>query len=123
MKKKSLAQNVKNKKTRVSFKKKNLQLLPNNATFFCTRPEKKIDTRKPRKGISRNAKNQKKRNKDDAMRKNMRQNTEEKRVQKSKTPFRLQKKLTTENFEFVWAKKTDTQMKKKTSKAEGRKEE
>ena len=31
------------------------------------------------------------RNKDDAMRKNMRQNTEEKTVQTSKTPFRLQK--------------------------------
>ena len=36
------------------------------------------------------------RNKDDAMRKNMRQSTEEKRVQKSKT--------LSENFEFVWAK-------------------
>ena len=31
------------------------------------------------------------RNKDDAMRKNIIQNTEEKRVQKSKTPVRLQK--------------------------------
>ena len=31
------------------------------------------------------------RNKDDAMRKNTRLNTEEKIVQKSKTPFRLQK--------------------------------
>ena len=30
-------------------------------------------------------------NKDDAMRKNIIQNTEEKIVQKSKTPFRLQK--------------------------------
>ena len=39
------------------------------------------------------------------MRKNMRQSTEEKRVQKSKT--------LSENFEFVWAKKTDTEMMKK----------
>ena len=31
------------------------------------------------------------RNKDDTMRKNMIQNTEEKTVQKSRTPFRLQK--------------------------------
>ena len=62
------------------------------------------------------------RNKDDAMRKNMRQNTEEKRVQKSKTPFRLQKKLTTENFEFVCAKNRNVD-EEKTSKAEGRKEE
>ena len=44
------------------------------------------------------------RNKDHAMRKNMRQNTEEKRVQKSKTLFRLQKKLTTEDIEFVCAR-------------------
>ena len=44
------------------------------------------------------------RNKDDAMRKNMRQNTEEKSVQKSKTHF-VFKKLTTEIFEFVWAAK------------------
>ena len=37
-----------------------LQFLSNNeTTFFCTRPEKKIDTRKSRKGISRNAQKQK----------------------------------------------------------------
>ena len=36
-----------------------LQLLSNNqAKIFCTRPEKKIDTRKSRKGISRTAENQ-----------------------------------------------------------------
>ena len=49
----------KNKNKGFFQKEKFLQLLSNNKRhFFCTRPEKKIDTRKPRKGISRNAKNQ-----------------------------------------------------------------
>ena len=64
------------------------------------------------------------RNEDDAMRKNMRQNTEEKDCSKIKDPISSSKKLTTDNFEFVWAKKkTDTEMKSKTRKEEGRKEE
>ena len=52
----------------------------------------------------------------------MRQNTEEKRVQKSKTPVRLQKKLTIEDFEFVWARNRYVD-EEKTGKEEGRKEE
>ena len=56
------------------------------------------------------------RNKEDAMRENVRQNTEERTVQKSKTPFRLQK-IDHWNFDSVWAKKkTDTEMKKKKVK-------
>ena len=63
------------------------------------------------------------RNKDHAMRKDMRQNTEEKRVQKSKTPVRLQKKkLTIEDFEFVWARNRYVD-EEKTGKEERRKEE
>ena len=61
------------------------------------------------------------RNEDHAMRENMRQNTEDKIVQKSKTPVRLQKKMTTDNFEFVWAKNRYGD--KKRGKEEGRKEE
>ena len=55
------------------------------------------------------------RKKDDAMRKNMRQNIEEKTVQKSKTP--------SENFEFVWEKNRYGDEKKKKGKEERRKEE
>ena len=52
----------------------------------------------------------------------MKQNTEEKRVQKSKTPFRLQK-IDHRTFWICLGKeKTDTEMKKK-EKEEGRKEE
>ena len=51
-------------------------------------------------------------NKDDAMRKNIIQNTEEKRVQKSKTPFRLQKN-DHRKFWICLGKRTDTEMKKK----------
>ena len=58
-------------------------------------------------------------NKDDAMRKNIIQNTEEKIVQKSKTPFRLQKIDHRKNVEFVWAKNMYGDEEKK----KGRKEE
>ena len=49
------------------------------------------------------------------MRKNMRQSTEEKRVQKTKT--------LSENFEFVWAKNRYGGDEKKKGKEEERKEE
>ena len=60
------------------------------------------------------------RNEEDAMRKNMGQNTEEKKVQKSNFVFQ---KLTTENFWICLGKKKDTEMKNKLGKDEGRKEE
>ena len=37
-------------------------------------------------------------------------------VQKKRKTFSSSKKLTTENFEFVWAKKEETDMKKKRVK-------
>ena len=62
------------------------------------------------------------RNKEDAMRKNMRQNTEERTVQKSKTPFRLQK-IDHWNFDSVWAKKNRYGDEEKKGKEEGSKQE
>ena len=50
------------------------------------------------------------------------QNTAEKDCSKIKDSISSSKKLTTDNFEFVWAKKkTDTEMKSKTRKEERKK--
>ena len=57
------------------------------------------------------------------MRKNMRQNTEEKRVQKIKDTISSSKKLTTEDFEFVCAKNSYVDEEKKVKKKEEKKNE
>ena len=63
------------------------------------------------------------RNKEDAMRKNMRQKTQKKRGFKNQRPqFVFKKKLTIEDFEFVWARNRYVD-EEKTGKEEGRKEE
>ena len=76
--------------------------------FFLKRPEKKIDTRKSRKGVSRNAKNPVKmeqtRNKDDALRTKHETKHRRKDGSKNQRLHFVFKKLTTEIFEFVWAK-------------------
>ena len=104
-----------------------LQLLSNNkATIFCTRPEKKIDTRKSRKIVSRNAKTSKTWNRQGIRTTQWGKTwdkTQKKRgFKKSKTPFRLQK-IDHRKLWICLGKKTDTEMKKKKGKEEGRREE
>ena len=73
-----------------------LQLLSNNkTTIFLPDPKRRLTQENQEKECQETLQNSKNMeetmNKDDAMRKNIIQNTEEKIVQKSKTPFRLQK--------------------------------
>ena len=100
MKNKSVAKIKKNQEKQGFLSKRNMfcNFCPTTKRpFFFTRPEKKIDTRTSRKGISRNAKNQQKveetRNKDHAMRKKHETKHRRKEGSKIKDPI-SSKKLT-----------------------------